>query len=88
MRLSRKIEAGNVTLPLTGTLIKGSQSLFGIKTQLQFGRLGVTTIFHKKGSVALSMYSGRWPRSLILILMVISMKTGTFIFSQYFQRAL
>ncbi|HMR47517.1 MAG TPA: cell surface protein SprA [Bacteroidia bacterium] len=44
----RKIEAGNVTLPLTGTLIKGSQSLFGIKTQLQFGRLGVTTIFSQQ----------------------------------------
>ena len=44
----RKIEAGNVTLPLTGTLIKGSQSLFGIKTQLQFGRLGVTSIFSQQ----------------------------------------
>ena len=44
----RKIEAGNVSLPLTGSLIRGSQSLFGIKTQLQFGRLGVTSIFSQQ----------------------------------------
>jgi cell surface protein SprA len=41
----KKIEAGNVSLPLTGTLITGSQSLFGIKTQLQFGKLTATSIF-------------------------------------------
>ncbi|MCB0397087.1 MAG: cell surface protein SprA [Flavobacteriales bacterium] len=44
----KKIEAGNVNLPLTGTLITGSQSLFGIKTQLQFGRATVTTIFSQQ----------------------------------------
>ncbi len=44
----RKIEAGNVTLPLTGSLIQGSQSLFGIKTQLQFGKLGVTTVISQQ----------------------------------------
>lgn len=44
----RKIEAGNVTLPLNSTLIQGSQSLFGVKTQLQFGRLGVTTVFSQQ----------------------------------------
>ena len=40
----KKIEAGNVTFPLKGTLIGGSQTLFGVKTQLQFGRLTVTSI--------------------------------------------
>ncbi|MCC9166666.1 cell surface protein SprA [Pontibacter harenae] len=40
----RKIEAGNVSLPLNNSLITGAQNLFGIKTQLQFGRLAVTTI--------------------------------------------
>ncbi|MFD3003385.1 cell surface protein SprA [Pontibacter toksunensis] len=40
----RKVEAGNVSLPLNNSLIMGAQNLFGIKTQLQFGRLGVTTI--------------------------------------------
>jgi len=32
----KKIEAGNVSLPLSGSLITGSQTLFGIKTQMQF----------------------------------------------------
>ena len=44
----QKIEAGNVTLPLQGTLIQGSQSLFGIKTKLQFGRLSVTTVLSQQ----------------------------------------
>ncbi|MEZ5010287.1 MAG: cell surface protein SprA [Bacteroidales bacterium] len=40
----KKIEAGDVTLPLTGTLITGSHSLFGLKTELQFGKLTVTSV--------------------------------------------
>ncbi len=40
----KKIEAGNVSMPLKGSLITGSQTLFGVKTQLQFGRLMVTSI--------------------------------------------
>ncbi len=44
----QKIEAGNVSLPLPGTLITGSQSLFGFKTQLKFGKLMVTSIFSKQ----------------------------------------
>ncbi|PIP54052.1 MAG: cell surface protein SprA, partial [Bacteroidetes bacterium CG23_combo_of_CG06-09_8_20_14_all_32_9] len=44
----RLIEAGNVSLPLTGSLINGSYSLFGIKTELQFGKLTVTNIFSQQ----------------------------------------
>lgn len=44
----KKIEAGNVTLPLQSSLISGSQTLFGIKTQLQFGRLMMTTVFSQQ----------------------------------------
>jgi cell surface protein SprA len=40
----KSIEGGNVNLPLRGTLIKGSQNLFGIKTELQFGYLRFTAI--------------------------------------------
>jgi cell surface protein SprA len=46
----QKIEAGNVSLPLTSTLISGSQALFGLKTQMQFGRLNVTSIFSQQKS--------------------------------------
>ena len=37
-----------MNLPLTGTLINGSQSLFGLKTQLQFGNLSVTGILSRQ----------------------------------------
>ncbi len=46
----KKIEAGNVTFSLPGTLITGSQSLFGLKTDLQFGKLFVSSVIsHQKG---------------------------------------
>lgn len=40
----KKIELGNVSLPLQTQLIQGSQSLFGVKTELQFGRLRMTNV--------------------------------------------
>lgn len=46
----KKIEAGNVSLPLNTTLINGTQALFGIKTQLQFGKLMVNTVFTQQKS--------------------------------------
>lgn len=44
------VEAGNVSLPLQTRLITGSQTLFGIKTQLQFGRLTWTTVLSQQKS--------------------------------------
>lgn len=44
----KKIEAGNVSMPLGGSLISGSQSLFGLKAELQFGKLYTTTIFSQQ----------------------------------------
>ncbi len=44
----KKIEAGNVSMPLNSSLITGSQSLFGVKTQLQFGRLSATALFSQQ----------------------------------------
>ena len=38
------LEAGNVSMPLKSTLITGTQSLFGIKTKLKFGRTSITAI--------------------------------------------
>ncbi|MDG1045887.1 MAG: cell surface protein SprA, partial [Bacteroidia bacterium] len=40
----KNIELGNVSLPLNGSLIQGGRNLFGIKTQLQFGKLKVAVI--------------------------------------------
>ncbi len=44
----QNIEAGNVSLPLSGTLITGSHSLFGLKTELKFGKLYVTNVFSQQ----------------------------------------
>jgi cell surface protein SprA len=44
----KKIEAGNVNFSLPGSLINGSQSLFGLKTELQFGKLTVTSVFSQQ----------------------------------------
>ena len=44
------IEGGNVNMPLNTTLIKGTESLFGIKTKLRFGRLTVTALYSQQKS--------------------------------------
>ena len=56
----KKIEAGNVSLPLNGTLITGASNLFGIKTEMQFGKLTVTSIFsqHKGESQTVNTEGG------------------------------
>lgn len=46
----KKIEAGNVSFPLKSNLINGVQSLFGLKTQLQFGKLWVTGVLSQQRS--------------------------------------
>ena len=56
----KKVEAGDVTLPLTGTLITGSYSLFGLKTEMQFGKLTVTTVLsQQKGQSSVIEAKGR-----------------------------
>jgi cell surface protein SprA len=51
----KKIEAGDVSFGLPGTLITGSQSLFGIRTDLQFGRLTVSTVLSHQRSESSSI---------------------------------
>ncbi|MEX0361275.1 MAG: cell surface protein SprA, partial [Allomuricauda sp.] len=46
----KKIEIGNVNMPLNSSLITGAQSLFGVKTQLQFGKTTVTAVFSEQRS--------------------------------------
>ncbi len=46
----KKIEAGNVSLPLKSTLIQGTQALFGIKADMQFGNLRLTTVLSQQNS--------------------------------------
>lgn len=46
----RKIEVGNVSMPLNSSLIEGAQSLFGVKTELQFGKTTITGVFSELNS--------------------------------------
>ena len=46
----QKIEIGNVSMPLNSSLISGAQSLFGVKTELQFGKTKVTAVFSEQKS--------------------------------------
>jgi len=46
----RKIEIGNVSMPLNSSLIKGAQDLFGVKTELQFGKTSITGVFSEQKS--------------------------------------
>jgi len=43
-------QAGNTNFASKGTLIPGAQSLFGLKTQLQFGKLFITTVLANQQS--------------------------------------
>ncbi|MCB0444090.1 MAG: cell surface protein SprA, partial [Gelidibacter sp.] len=51
----RKIEVGNVSMPLNSSLITGAQSLFGVKTELQFGKTTVTAVFSEQKSQSKSV---------------------------------
>ena len=46
----QSIEVGNVAMPLNSQLIRGAQSLFGIKTELQFGKTRITAVFSEQQS--------------------------------------
>ncbi len=46
----KRIEAGNVSFSAKGSLIPGAQQLFGIKTELQFGKLFVSAVLANQKS--------------------------------------
>jgi cell surface protein SprA len=53
----KKIEAGNISFSTRSTLIPGAQSLFGIKTNLQFGKLYVSGVLASQRSQTQSINS-------------------------------
>ncbi|WP_029904487.1 cell surface protein SprA [Prevotella sp. 10(H)] len=46
----KRIEAGNVSMATTNSLINGGTSLFGINAELQFGKLRVNTVISQQES--------------------------------------
>ena len=51
------VEAGNVTFPSNSSLIKGASSLFGVRTDMQFGKLKLQTVISQKNSTTKSVSS-------------------------------
>lgn len=51
------VEAGNVTFPSNSSLIKGASSLFGVRTDMQFGKLKLQTVLSQKNSTTKSVSS-------------------------------
>jgi len=48
----QNVELGNISMPLSTSLITGAQSLFGVRTDLKFGRTNVTAVFSEQRSEA------------------------------------
>ena len=51
------VEAGNVSFPSNSSLVKGASSLFGIRTDMQFGKLKLQTVVSQKKSSSKSVSS-------------------------------
>lgn len=51
------VEGGNISFPSNSSLVKGASSLFGIRTDLQFGRLKLQTVVSQKKSSTKSVAS-------------------------------
>ena len=49
------VEGGNVSFPSNSSLIRGASSLFGIRTDLQFGKLKLQTVVSQKKSSSKSV---------------------------------
>jgi cell surface protein SprA len=53
----RLLEAGNISFPTNSSLIQGASSLFGIRTDLQFGKLQLQMVLSQKESSSASVSS-------------------------------
>ena len=51
------VEAGNITFPSNNSLVKGASSLFGVRTDMQFGKLKLQTAISRKNSTTKSVSS-------------------------------
>jgi len=54
-KIIKRIEFGNVNMPLSTSLIRGSESLFGLKTEFQLGKTYGTLVFSQQQGEARSI---------------------------------
>lgn len=69
----KSIEAGNVSMTTGSSLIRGATALFGLKTQLQFGKLTATALVSQQNSQSVSVSSKGVCRPLNLTSMSMTM---------------
>ncbi|MGC6421514.1 MAG: cell surface protein SprA [Flavobacteriaceae bacterium] len=46
----QNIDLGNISMPINNSLIQGAQSLFGVRTDLKFGKTNITAVFSEQRS--------------------------------------
>ena len=51
------VEAGNVSFPTQNSLVRGATSLFGVRADMQFGKLKLQTVVSQKNSTSKSVNS-------------------------------
>ena len=51
------VEAGNVSFPSNNSLVRGASQLFGIRTDMQFGKLKLQTVVSQKNTTSKSVSS-------------------------------
>jgi cell surface protein SprA len=82
----QKIEAGDVSMPLSTSLISGSQSLFGILTEMKFGNLYITSIFsQQEGETKTIMVEGGAQKSSYNLSAIDYDRNRHFFLSHYFR---
>ncbi|MFC6268307.1 cell surface protein SprA [Frigoriflavimonas asaccharolytica] len=47
-KIIKRVEFGNINMPLSTSLIRGSESLFGLKTEFQLGKTNGTAVFSQQ----------------------------------------
>lgn len=82
----KSIEAGNVSMPLNSSLITGGSALFGIRTDLQFGKLSVSgLVAQQKSQIKSASTSGGSQKSEYEISIDNYDENQHFFLSHYFQ---
>ncbi len=80
------VEAGNTSFPSNSSLIRGASSLFGLRTDMQFGKLKLQTIFSQKKSSSKSVSSRGGVQLTPFEIDVANYEENRhFFFSQYFR---
>lgn len=80
------LEAGNVSMPVHNSLISGATSLFGIRTELQFGKLNIAAVVsqQKTQTTSASLEGGKQTTSFEIDIDAYD-ENRHFFLSQYFR---